>query len=498
MDTNRRDPGDGDPSSTTRSARNLAVVRAPAGAAADPGREGAARTPRRSRAGRARARARASSSCAPTASSSRTCSARSGMLQFMQTGRARVAVPTTIHCDHLIQARVGGELGPARVARREPRGLRLPALGRGEVRRGLLGAGRRDHPPGRARELRLPRRADPRHRLAHAERRRASARARSASAGADAVEVIAGLPWELLYPRRIAVYLTGELGGWTAPKDVILWVAGQLARRGRHERDRRVHRPGRAHDQRDRQGDDRQHGRRARRDDVDVPRRRAHGALPARDRPRRDRARSSRRAARAARARPRSRGAAPRSTTTACSRSTSRGSSRTSSGRTRRTARGRSRSSRPRSRDPANGFPSEISAALIGSCTNSSYEDMSRAADVARAGARAAACARRVAVLRDAGLGADPRDDRARRPAAGAARRSAASCSRTPAARASASGGGRRTPRPRRTRSSPRTTATSRRATTATRDAELHREPGDRDRVRARRPARRSTRCATR
>ncbi len=46
--------------------------------------------------------------------------------------------------------------------------------------------------------------------------------------GADAVEVIAGLPWEVLYPRRIAVVLTGKLSGWTAPKDVILYVAGQL------------------------------------------------------------------------------------------------------------------------------------------------------------------------------------------------------------------------------------------------------------------------------
>ena len=46
--------------------------------------------------------------------------------------------------------------------------------------------------------------------------------------GADAVEVIAGLPWELLYPRHIAVYLTGQLNGWTAPKDVILYVAGEL------------------------------------------------------------------------------------------------------------------------------------------------------------------------------------------------------------------------------------------------------------------------------
>ena len=46
--------------------------------------------------------------------------------------------------------------------------------------------------------------------------------------GADAVEVIAGLPWEVLYPRHIAVYLTGRMGGWTAPKDVILYVAGAL------------------------------------------------------------------------------------------------------------------------------------------------------------------------------------------------------------------------------------------------------------------------------
>jgi len=46
--------------------------------------------------------------------------------------------------------------------------------------------------------------------------------------GADAVETIAGLPWELLYSRRIAIYLTGRMGGWTAPKDAILYVAGVL------------------------------------------------------------------------------------------------------------------------------------------------------------------------------------------------------------------------------------------------------------------------------
>src|SRR4029450_3355597 len=46
--------------------------------------------------------------------------------------------------------------------------------------------------------------------------------------GADAVEVMAGLPWEGVYPRQIGGYLTGKLSGWTAPKDVILYVAGQL------------------------------------------------------------------------------------------------------------------------------------------------------------------------------------------------------------------------------------------------------------------------------
>src|ERR1043166_410030 len=46
--------------------------------------------------------------------------------------------------------------------------------------------------------------------------------------GADAVEVMAGLPWEVLFPRFIGVYLTGEMSGWTAPKDVILKLAGEL------------------------------------------------------------------------------------------------------------------------------------------------------------------------------------------------------------------------------------------------------------------------------
>ena len=107
--------------------------------------------------------------------------------------------------------------------------------------------------------------------------------------GADAVEVIAGLPWEVLYPRRIAVVLTGKLSGWTAPKDVILYVAGQLTVAGGTNCDSRIHRTRSAHDQRHRKGDDHQHGRRARRDDIDFSRRRKNARIPEGDAPRRSR-----------------------------------------------------------------------------------------------------------------------------------------------------------------------------------------------------------------
>ena len=46
--------------------------------------------------------------------------------------------------------------------------------------------------------------------------------------GVDAAETMAGMPWELLYPKRVGVYLKGEMNGWTAPKDIILYVAGEL------------------------------------------------------------------------------------------------------------------------------------------------------------------------------------------------------------------------------------------------------------------------------
>jgi len=152
---------------------------------------------------------------------------QSGMLQFMQTRRDRVAVPTTIHCDHLIQARVEGAAD-----------LRASLAENGEVYDFLqsaaarYGAGFWGPGAGIIHQVVLEHYAFPGELILGTDSHTPNAGGLGACAvgvgGADAVEVIAGLPWELLYPRHIAVYLTGQLGGWTAPKDVILYVAGRL------------------------------------------------------------------------------------------------------------------------------------------------------------------------------------------------------------------------------------------------------------------------------
>jgi aconitate hydratase len=152
---------------------------------------------------------------------------QSGMLQFMQTRRDRVAVPTTIHCDHLVQARVEGEAD-----------LRASLAENGEVYDFLrsaaarYGAGFWGPGAGIIHQVVLEHYAFPGALIIGTDSHTPNAGGLGACAvgvgGADAVEVIAGLPWELLYPTHIAVHLTGKLGGWTAPKDVILYVAGQL------------------------------------------------------------------------------------------------------------------------------------------------------------------------------------------------------------------------------------------------------------------------------
>ena len=152
---------------------------------------------------------------------------QTAMLQFMQARRDRVAVPTSIHCDHLIQARVEGaaDLSASLEENREIYEFLRSAAAR-------YGAGFWEPGAGIMHQVVLENYAFPGALIIGTDSHTTNSGGLGACAigvgGADAVEVIAGLPWEVLYPRRIAVVLTGKLSGWAAPKDVILYVAGQL------------------------------------------------------------------------------------------------------------------------------------------------------------------------------------------------------------------------------------------------------------------------------
>jgi len=139
----------------------------------------------------------------------------------------RVAVPATIHCDHLIEARATGSSDL--LASRAENGEIYDFLRRAAAKYGLgfWGPG-----AGIIHQVVLETYAFPGAMILGTDSHTPNAGGLGACAvgvgGADAVEVLAGLPWELRYPRRIAVVLTGELDGWTSPKDVILHVAGVL------------------------------------------------------------------------------------------------------------------------------------------------------------------------------------------------------------------------------------------------------------------------------
>jgi aconitate hydratase len=152
---------------------------------------------------------------------------QTAMLQFMQTRRRTTAVPTSIHCDHLIQARVAGEpdLLESLAENQEVYDFLRTAGARFGV--GFWGPG-----AGIIHQVVLEQYAFPGELLIGTDSHTPNAGGLGACAvgvgGADAVEVMAGLPWEVLFPRFIGVYLTGEMSGWTAPKDVILRLAGEL------------------------------------------------------------------------------------------------------------------------------------------------------------------------------------------------------------------------------------------------------------------------------
>src|SRR5207344_3110697 len=132
-----------------------------------------------------------------------------------------------IHCDHLIQARVEGEQDLRESLAENQEVYEFLRSAAAKWGAGFWGPG-----AGIIHQVVLENYAFPGELIIGTDSHTPNAGGLGACAvgvgGADAVEVISGLPWELLYPRHIAVYLTGELNGWTAPKDVILYVAGRL------------------------------------------------------------------------------------------------------------------------------------------------------------------------------------------------------------------------------------------------------------------------------
>lgn len=149
------------------------------------------------------------------------------MLQFMQTLRAKTAVPTTVHCDHLIQARVEGV--PDLLASLEENREVYDFLKSTSAK---FGVGFWEPGAGIIHQVILEQYAFPGALIIGTDSHTPNAGGLGACAvgvgGSDAMEVMAGLSWELLYPKRIGVYLDGHMSGWTAPKDVILYLAGKL------------------------------------------------------------------------------------------------------------------------------------------------------------------------------------------------------------------------------------------------------------------------------
>src|ERR671933_83927 len=149
------------------------------------------------------------------------------ILQFMQAGLKRTAVPTTVHCDHLIQARIGS--GPD---------TKAAIYENNEVYKFLESACRKyglgfwKPGAGIIHQVILENYAFPGGLMIGTDSHTPNAGGLGMIAigvgGLDAAEVMAGMPWELLYPKRIGVYLTGELNRWASPKDIILYVASKL------------------------------------------------------------------------------------------------------------------------------------------------------------------------------------------------------------------------------------------------------------------------------
>ncbi|NDC82970.1 aconitate hydratase [bacterium] len=164
---------------------------------------------------------------APDRVAMQDATAQMALLQFMQAGRRRVNVPSTVHCDHLIQARLGAETDLAQAAT-----VNHEVYDFLESVSNKYGIGFWKPGAGIIHQVVLENYAFPGGMMVGTDSHTPNAGGLGMVAigvgGADAVDVMAGLPWELKFPRIIGVKLTGSLNGWTSPKDVILKLAGIL------------------------------------------------------------------------------------------------------------------------------------------------------------------------------------------------------------------------------------------------------------------------------
>ena len=168
---------------------------------------------------------------APDRVAMQDATAQMALLQFMQSGRAVVAVPSTVHCDHLIEAKVDSKTDLNRAINESSEVYDFLSSVSNKYGIGFWKPG-----AGIIHQVVLENYAFPGGMMIGTDSHTVNAGGLGMIAigvgGADACDVMAGLPWELKMPKLIGIKLTGKLNGWTAPKDVILKVAGILTVKG--------------------------------------------------------------------------------------------------------------------------------------------------------------------------------------------------------------------------------------------------------------------------
>jgi aconitate hydratase len=168
---------------------------------------------------------------APDRVAMQDATAQMALLQFMQAGRPKVAVPSTVHCDHLITAKNGAEIDLPAANTESKEVFDFLASVSNKYGIGFWKPG-----AGIIHQVLLENYAFPGGMMIGTDSHTVMGGGLGMIAigvgGADACDVMAGLPWELKFPKLIGVKLTGKLSGWTAPKDVILKVAGILTVKG--------------------------------------------------------------------------------------------------------------------------------------------------------------------------------------------------------------------------------------------------------------------------